>query len=90
VAQPGAVWLSKATGQPVIPFHAEARAHWSLKSWDRTQVPRPFTTVALVIGEPFIVPRDADDHELEQYRLRLEAEIGKAERRCFELLTIAR
>ena len=86
VAQPGAVWLSKATGNPVIPFHAEAAAYWSLRSWDRTQIPKPFTTVALVIGEPFTVPREADDQELEQYRLRLEIEIGQAERRCFELL----
>jgi lysophospholipid acyltransferase (LPLAT)-like uncharacterized protein len=86
VAQPGAVWLSKATGNPVIPFHAETTAHWSLKSWDQTQIPKPFATVVLVIGEPFIVPRDADDAVLEQYRLRLEEEIRKAERRCFELL----
>jgi lysophospholipid acyltransferase (LPLAT)-like uncharacterized protein len=86
VAQPGAVWLSKATGNPVIPFHAEAAAHWSLKSWDRTQIPKPFTTVALVIAEPFTVPRDTDDDALEQYRVRLEAELGQAERRCFELL----
>jgi hypothetical protein len=86
VAQPGAVWLSKATGNPVIPFHAEAAAHWSLRSWDRTQIPKPFTTVALVFGEPFTVPRDADGLALEQYRLRLEAELGSAERRCMELL----
>jgi lysophospholipid acyltransferase (LPLAT)-like uncharacterized protein len=90
VAQPGAVWLAKATGNPLIPFHAEAAAHWALKSWDRTQIPKPFTTVALVIGEPFTVPRDADDDALEQYRLRLEREIGRAEQRCFELLKITR
>ena len=86
VAQPGAVWLSKATGNPVVPFHAEAARHWSMRSWDRTQIPRPFTTVALVIGEPFVVPRDAGDDALEEYRLRLERELGAAERRCFELI----
>ena len=41
VAQPGAVWFSKATGNPVVPFHAEAAAYWSLSSWDRTQIPGP-------------------------------------------------
>lgn len=90
VAQPGAVWLSKATGNPVIPFHAEAAASWSLRSWDRTQVPKPFTTVAMVIGEPFTVPRDADDEALEHYRVRLEEEIAKAERRCSDLLKTLR
>jgi len=86
VAQPGAVWLSKATGSPVIPFHAEAASHWSLKSWDRTQIPKPFTTIALVFGEPFTVPRDADEAALEAYRLRLEQELASAERRCLQLL----
>ena len=60
VAQPGAVWLAKATGNPVLPFHLEADRHWTLNSWDRTQIPKPFSTVAIVIGEPFYVPRDAE------------------------------
>src|SRR6195256_762990 len=37
VAQLGAVWLAKATGNPVLPFHLEATRHWTLNSWDRTQ-----------------------------------------------------
>jgi lysophospholipid acyltransferase (LPLAT)-like uncharacterized protein len=90
VAQPGAVWLSKATGNPVVPFHLEAAAHWTLKSWDRTQIPKPFTTVALVFGVPFTVPRDADEAALEEYRLRLEQELASAERRCLELLAADR
>src|SRR6476659_2413552 len=38
VSQAGAVWLAKATGSPVLPFHLEASSHWSLRSWDRTQI----------------------------------------------------
>ena len=49
-AQPGAVWLAKLTGSPVVPFHMEASSSWSLKSWDRTQIPKPFATVAIAIG----------------------------------------
>src|SRR5438876_263177 len=30
VAQPGAVWLAKTTGNPVVPFHLEASNHWTL------------------------------------------------------------
>src|SRR5256714_3109948 len=65
VAQPGAVWLSKATGNPVLPFHLEANRHWTIDSWDRTQIPKPFSTVALVVGQPFEVPPDADDEPLQ-------------------------
>src|SRR5688572_18684796 len=28
VAQPGAVWLAGAAGQPVLPFHLEASRYW--------------------------------------------------------------
>ena len=66
VAQPGAVWLAKVTGKPIIPFHLEADRYWTMKSWDRTQIPRPFATVALAFAPPIQVPRDADDAELDR------------------------
>src|SRR5436305_289298 len=59
--QPGVVWLAKLTGNPVVPFHMEASKYWSLGSWDRTQIPRPFSTVALVVGSPIVVPGDATE-----------------------------
>ena len=62
VAQPGALWLAAATGNPILPFHAEASAYWEVPSWDRTQVPKPFSRVAIAIGEPMDVRRDAGDH----------------------------
>jgi lysophospholipid acyltransferase (LPLAT)-like uncharacterized protein len=61
VAQPGAVWLAGATGSPLLPFHAEASRCWTVSSWDRTQVPRPFSTVAIVIGEPVAVAATSED-----------------------------
>jgi lysophospholipid acyltransferase (LPLAT)-like uncharacterized protein len=86
VAQPGAVWLAKATGHPVLPFHLEASRYWTLKSWDRTQIPKPFATVALAIGEPFTVPRDADEAAIEQARLALEARLRSLEARALSML----
>ena len=61
VAQPGALWLAAATGHPILPFHAEASAFWELSSWDRTQVPRPFSTVAVVVGQPITITRGDPD-----------------------------
>ena len=80
-AQPGAVWLAKLTGNPVVPFHMEASSYWSLKSWDRTQIPRPFSTVALVVGTPIDVPADADAGVLEAKRMELEESLFGLERR---------
>lgn len=55
VVQPGVAFLAGATGQPILPYHIESDRHWTLTSWDRTQVPRPFSTVALVVGDPIFV-----------------------------------
>ena len=73
VAQPGAVWLAKATGRPILPFHVEARRHWTAPSWDRAQVPKPFSRVVLSIGEPLHVAADVDESGVEEARRHLEA-----------------
>jgi lysophospholipid acyltransferase (LPLAT)-like uncharacterized protein len=86
VAQPGAVWLSKVTGNPIIPFHCEANRHWSLNSWDRTQIPKPFATVAVAFDPPLVVPGDAGVLELAGANERLEAALARCETRCRELL----
>jgi len=86
VVQPGAVWLARRTGNPVLPFHLEASRHWTLGSWDRTQIPKPFATVALAIGEPVEVPPHTSDDGLEQARRDVEARLKGLERRALDLL----
>ena len=86
VAQPGAVWLAKVTGNPVLPFHLEADRYWTLNSWDRTQVPKPFSKVALVMGEPFTVPSDADQARVESARQLLERRLASLEPHAKALL----
>ena len=87
VAQPGAVWLAKRTGNPVLPFHIEANHHWTANSWDCTQIPKPFATVALAMGEPLDVSADAGDQGLEEARRELESRLQSLEARALELVT---
>ena len=86
VAQPGAIWLAKATGNPIVPFHIEARRHWTLRSWDRTQIPKPFSDLAIAIGEPIEVPAGADDAAMERARQALEARLTALEVRALAML----
>jgi lysophospholipid acyltransferase (LPLAT)-like uncharacterized protein len=88
VAQPGAVWLAKATGNPVMPFHLEADRHWTLESWDRTQIPKPYATIALAMGEPLYVSPDADDAGIEAARVTLEERLRALEARARSMLTL--
>jgi lysophospholipid acyltransferase (LPLAT)-like uncharacterized protein len=85
VAQRGAVWLAKATGNPVVPFHIEADRFWTANSWDRTLIPKPFATVAVVVGEPLEVPADAGDEGLEAARRDLEARLQALEARALQM-----
>ena len=86
VAQPGATWLARATGNPVLPFHIEAAAHWTMRSWDRTQVPKPFTTVALAIGAPIDIPASTSDEDLDRARRDLQSRLQALESRALEML----
>ena len=79
VAQPGAVWLAMATGNPLLPFHLEAASCWTARSWDRTQIPKPFSAVGLAVGEPLYVAPDASADALEAARVELERRLGALE-----------
>jgi lysophospholipid acyltransferase (LPLAT)-like uncharacterized protein len=85
VVQAGVAFLAGATGQPVLPYHIEADRHWTLNSWDRTQIPKPFTTVALVIGEPIRV-ESTDEASLEAKSLEIAAALQALEQRARAML----
>lgn len=84
--QPGAVWLASLTGNPVIPFHAETDRYWTARSWDATQVPKPFARVAMVIGEPIDVPNRSDPNRLEEKRVELEDSLYRLSKRARQIL----
>jgi lysophospholipid acyltransferase (LPLAT)-like uncharacterized protein len=85
VAQPGAVWLAGATGNPILPFHIESDRFWTLNSWDRTQIPKPFSTIAVAFGEPIVVA-GTDAQEVEAARTGLENRLRTLEQRASQML----
>ena len=85
VAKPGAAWLAGATGAPMLPIHAEAEASWSLRSWDRTQIPKPFTRVHMVVGEPIALPSGLSDDAQAAACRDLEAVLERLRKRACAL-----
>jgi lysophospholipid acyltransferase (LPLAT)-like uncharacterized protein len=74
VAKMGSVLLAKKTGHPILPFTIAAAKFWEVnKSWDRTQVPRPFTRARVLIAPPIYVPAEADEALLNAKRDELQA-----------------
>jgi lysophospholipid acyltransferase (LPLAT)-like uncharacterized protein len=76
VAHMGAVALAARTGKPIVPLGAAAHPAWTLKSWDKFQVPKPGSRAVIAVGEPFYVPRSAD---LEPWRAQLESALNAAQ-----------
>ncbi len=77
VAKTGAVLLAKKTGNPVMPFSVETKNHWTVKSWDKLQIPKPFTRARVFIAEPVYVEKDADDAEIENKRRELQTKLDE-------------
>ena len=88
VAQPGAVWLAGATGNPLLPFHLEASRQWTVRSWDQTQIPKPFSVVSLVVGEPLEVAAGLDQAGLDAARDELQVRLGDLAERAQRAITV--
>jgi lysophospholipid acyltransferase (LPLAT)-like uncharacterized protein len=74
--QPGVLRLAQATGRPIVTVTTNLGWKWVLKSWDRFQVPLPFSRCELVSGEPIFVPSDATGEDLEKLAARVAESLG--------------
>jgi lysophospholipid acyltransferase (LPLAT)-like uncharacterized protein len=76
VVKPGVIHLARATGAPIVPVTHAATRQRQVRSWDRLIIPLPFSRVVYVVGEPLIVPRHADEQEVERLRRELETRLN--------------
>ena len=58
--KPGAVMLAQLTGKPILPISVAASRTWRFRTWDRFELPLPFSRVVIAFGEPVRVPRVLD------------------------------
>ena len=77
VAKSGACLLAKKTGNPIMPFSVETEKYWEVKSWDRLQIPKPFSRAKVFIAEPISVAKDADENEIENKREELQRKLDE-------------
>lgn len=80
----GTAILSQSTGAPIVPIGYACTRAWRFRSWDQFFIPKPFSKIAMSLGEPYTVPRrlaDEDGQEAERQKLenRMMAMVHKAE-----------
>jgi lysophospholipid acyltransferase (LPLAT)-like uncharacterized protein len=76
VAQPGAILLASRSGAPILPMVWSAERYFTIRSWDRTVIPKPFARIDYFYGEPLLVPADLKSDGIEEYRLLLEQRLN--------------
>lgn len=76
VAKPGAVILALRSGAPVVPLRVFMKHSKRFASWDRFQLPLPFTRVHMSWGEPYQVEAgDLSEESMDRERDRLETRL---------------
>jgi lysophospholipid acyltransferase (LPLAT)-like uncharacterized protein len=80
----GPIKLAQTTGAPIGCFHLEPEHAWTVRSWDRFLVPKPFTRIVVSWGPWTRVPADLADDEFESRREELNAAIEIARMRALE------
>jgi lysophospholipid acyltransferase (LPLAT)-like uncharacterized protein len=68
----GSIKLATETGAVLVPYTLSAARKIVFKSWDRFEVPWPFSRALVVYGEPIEIPRGLDAAGMERERLRVE------------------
>lgn len=77
----GVVTMAQSAQVPVIPYYAIATRYWSLPSWDRIRLPKPFSTVHIYYGEPIPVPSELSAEDLVRFRERIKQVLDQFEQR---------
>ncbi len=71
--QPGVVSLAQMTQLPVLPMSYTLSRKVTIKSWDRFQIPLPFTRCEVHLGDLIEVPRSYRDQERAEVLERIRA-----------------
>jgi lysophospholipid acyltransferase (LPLAT)-like uncharacterized protein len=86
----GPIKLAQMTGAPIGAFHLEPERAWTLHSWDRFLIPKPFTRICVSWAKATRVPADLAAGELEPKREELNAALERARLRALDYFKEAR
>lgn len=79
--KPGALYLARKLGLPILPIVNGSKRKLVLNSWDRFQFPLPLNRVAVVYGPPlWIKPEDRLEEKAEELRRVLNEITERADR----------
>lgn len=70
--KPGPLHLAQTTGRAIVPMCINASHYWQIRSWDNFQIPKPFSTLTLVMGDEIPIPADLAPEDFNRYLKKVE------------------
>ncbi|HUM06445.1 MAG TPA: lysophospholipid acyltransferase family protein [Terriglobales bacterium] len=80
IAKPGPVKLSKISGLPMAAFYVALSDAWVLNTWDEFMIPKPFSRALVRLSRKTVVPSDASEEQMAEYRAQLQAMLERVTR----------
>jgi hypothetical protein len=81
VIKPGLIVMAQLSGVPIVPFYISVNKAWVLNSWDRTLIPKPFSTIVARWDDPIAVPKDLNHIMFENLRKQIELRMQENQNR---------
>ena len=80
--KPGMIYAAQKSGKQLVLVGGAYSKKWIFsKTWDKFQLPKPFSKVICIVGEPIDVPNDADPKE---YSIIIKEKLMELERQAEE------
>lgn len=79
-AHGGTVYLASKIGTVILPMAWRASNAWTLPTWDKYMIPKPFSRVHLHVGPPLHVPPKLSREETDEWQLKVGAALEEAGR----------
>ena len=83
----GALDICSQLGFVIVPVSAAGARQWVMeKRWDKREFPKPFTRVAVTVGDPIAVPSSLTPGDVQTLKKRLQDSLIGLDRRAVELV----
>lgn len=78
--KPGAVITARRSQIPLLLVGIGMKSKWTLKSWDKFEIPKPFSTVTAMYSKPIMIPAILTKEETSEVIDKCEAELNNLQK----------
>ena len=85
--KPGIIEIARLAEVPIVPLSPFPTRYWTFtRSWDKFRVPKPFSKIIVVIGEPIMITPEISREQFDQIAVSVGQKISAGEETALKLL----